>query len=227
MTRAREPEPGTRVGRSTLLWSFVAHIAVIGLGLVASSGGASTPTFGGEAIAVSMVTLEGPPVTGADPEHSEETVPEEIDPVDQVETVQEETVEETVETVEESSAQPEEVVGETVEPDETVEQAWFTGITGGGEAGDGAPGPASYEGRVFSAIRRNFRTSVEPLQSYRIRFTVLPDGTTQVETVRGSGVDAFDRAVESAIRLASIPPFPYGRSDPVVLSIEFLGPSGQ
>jgi TonB family protein len=99
----------------------------------------------------------------------------------------------------------------------------YSSVTSTGEAGTGSPGPATYEGRVFAAIRRNFRTSVEPQQSYRIEFTVSPDGTTDIETIRRSGVDAFDRAVEHALAVASIPPFPQGRTSPAVLRIEFLG----
>jgi TonB family protein len=93
-----------------------------------------------------------------------------------------------------------------------------------GEAGSGAPGPASYEGRVFSAIRRNFRTSVNPSQSYRISFTVNTDGTHTYEVIRTSGDSGFDRAVTHALNSASIPPIPPGRTSPVNLQIEFFGP---
>jgi len=79
------------------------------------------------------------------------------------------------------------------------------------------------KGAFFSAIRRNFRTSVQPQQSFRIELTVSPDGTVSVDTLRQSGVDAFDRAVEHALAVASIPPFPQGRTSPAVLRIEFLG----
>lgn len=230
------------MSRSTVLFSLLAHVALLGLALIVPSGSARDVSFGGEIVAVEMVTLDpGVALTADQVAVEEEVAPDDgsqetvetreepveeaaegLDPVEDIE-VQPDTAgleEETQDSAETDTAMEEQEVVE----DEGSQSGSYSAITGEGESGGGAPGPASYEGRVFAAIRRNFRTSVEPAQSYRIRFTVYPDGSTSVETVRTSGTDAFDRAVESALRLASIPPFPQGRDGPVVLSIEFLGP---
>ncbi len=113
---------------------------------------------------------------------------------------------------------------EEIAPIETTE---FIGVGSEGEAGSGAPGPASYEGRVFSAIRRNFRTSVNPSQSYQISFTVNLDGSHSHEVLRTSGDSSFDRAVTHALNSASIPPVPPSRTSSVNLQIEFFGPDSQ
>ena len=105
-----------------------------------------------------------------------------------------------------------------------VVEEGFASVTGEGSAGAGAPGPGTYESRVFNAVRREYRTSVEPERSYRIILTVDPDGTTTIEVVRKSGTSAFDRAVENALTMAQIPPMPPGRSNPAVINIEFIGP---
>ncbi|MBN1433241.1 TonB C-terminal domain-containing protein [Candidatus Fermentibacterales bacterium] len=227
------------MSRSLLLYSLVGHVAVILLGLLVSSGGASAPLFGGEAISVSMVSLAEPgavlhpevgPVAETPVEEQAEVVEEvqEVLSEDQVDVVEEqaEQVEELQETpVEEVEETPVEEQAETATDEQSSQESGaYSSIDGSGEPGGSSFGPASYEGRVFAAIRRNFRTSVQPSQSYRITFRVNPDGTIGVTTLRTSGVDVFDRAVESAIRLASIPPFPYGRTEAVVLNIEFLGP---
>jgi TonB family protein len=239
--RSSETERIREVSRTTVLYSLAAHVALIVLALIVPSGSARDVSFGGEIVAVEMVTLDPGIALAPDQTDVEDIAPDEGSQ-DTAE-VQEELVEEVaedVELVEDVEVQPdtaglEEETQESAETNPAVEELEvveddgsqsdsYSAITGEGESGGGAPGPASYEGRVFAAIRRNFRTSVEPAQSYRIRFTVEPDGSTSVETIRTSGTDAFDRAVESALRLASIPPFPQGRDGPVVLSIEFLGP---
>jgi TonB family protein len=131
--------------------------------------------------------------------------------------------------IEPTETQPSEIEPAEVEPVEETHQTTepagqFVTVGSSGEAGAGAPGPASYEGRVFAAIRRNFVTSTDPPNTYRIHFTVNIDGTYRYEVVRQSGNPAFDRAVEHALETANIPPMPPGRTTPVRLSIEFLGP---
>lgn len=182
------------------------------------------PTGGGEFVSVEMIVLDH---VDSSAEAVEETVPvEEIEEAVEVEEVIEEQVEEVVETVEIEETTPVEEIEEVQEEvqEEIPQTEEFIGVGAQGEAGSGAPGPASYEGRVFSAIRRNFRTSVTPSQSYRIEFTVNLDGSTSYSTIRNSGDAGFDRAVTHAINSANIPPVPPGRSEPVKLSIEFFGP---
>ncbi|MCD6589092.1 MAG: hypothetical protein J7K88_11140, partial [Candidatus Fermentibacteraceae bacterium] len=131
-------------------------------GLIAGSR-ETIPMGGGEFVSVEMVVLD----TGENPV---DEVPVQEDTVEPVEEVQEEITEVQEET--EVPEHTEQVQEETAPP---VNQE-FMGMGSDGEAGSGAPGPASYEGRVFSAIRRNFRTSVDPSQSYRISFTVNTNG---------------------------------------------------
>jgi TonB family protein len=229
---------GGSLNRRDFLLSGILHITLLAIlvaaGIIASR---KAPAFqgGGDAVSVQMVVLESGDV------HSDAADETAADPVETVEEnhITEETamqVEEMVEVIEETPA--EEVPVEETPVEETpvqhhppVEQetpvetsGQFIGVGSQGEAGTGAPGPASYEGRVFAAIRRNFRTSTDPAQSYRINFTVNLDGTHSHSVVRTSGDTGFDRAVEHAINSASIPPVPPGRTQPVQLSIEFFGP---
>lgn len=193
-------------------------------GLIAGSR-ETIPMGGGEFVSVEMVILD----TGENPV---DQVPVQEDTTEPVEEVQEEITE----VVEELPVEDEQPVQEETEVPEYTEQVQeetappasqeFMGVGSDGEAGSGAPGPASYEGRVFSAIRRNFRTSVDPSQSYRISFTVNTDGTHSYQVVRTSGDSGFDRAVTHALNSASIPPIPPGRTSPVTLQIEFFGPGG-
>lgn len=190
-------------------------------GLIAGSR-EITPTGGGEFVTVEMIILD----TGDSPaEIVQEVIPQEIEEVQEVIEVMEEPVEseivEEVQEVEEVIPDPVEEVQEEIA---TQQNSDFIGVGSEGEAGSGAPGPASYEGRVFSAIRRNFRTSVNPSQSYRISFTVNLDGSHSHEVVRTSGDNGFDRAVTHALNSASIPPMPPGRTSPANLQIEFFGP---
>ncbi len=233
------------MNRSSLLISSAGHAAVILLALLmqGSSGGAS-PLGGGDAVMVEMVTLGTPGPPPVRPDVTDRVEPqvqvEPQDPVDealdvveepvQPEDIESPVVEEPVQIdrpLEEDRDRPEEPVqphdaqAERVET--PVSQGGYASVGGSGEAGGGAPGPATYEGRVFSAIRRNFRTSAVPQQSYRIEVTVRPDGSMSVDTLRKSGVDLFDRAVEHALAMAQMPPFPPGRTSPAVLRIEFLG----
>jgi outer membrane biosynthesis protein TonB len=183
----------------------------------------TVPSGGGEFVSVEMVFFDAE-VVAAD------VVPVHEETVEQVEEVQEEVTEVVDELpVQEEQPVPEEA--ELPEPTEEVQEetippveAEFIGVGSEGEAGSGAPGPASYEGRVFSSIRRNFRTSVSPARSYRITFTVNTDGTHLYEVLRTSGDSSFDRAVTHALNSASIPPIPPGRTSPVSLQIEFFGP---
>jgi len=199
-------------------------LILITVGLLA--GGKSIPMGGGEYVSVEMVVFD----TGDVPS---EAIQEEIhEPVEEVPEEVVEIVEEVVEEVPSEIIEPvEEVPAEVAEPTEEVQvesvtpsSSEFISVSSQGEAGGGAPGPASYEGRVFSAIRRNFRTAVDPAQSYRISFTVNLDGTHSYEVIRTSGDSGFDRAVTHALNNASIPPVPPGRTSPVNLQIEFFGP---
>ncbi|MCD4708154.1 MAG: TonB C-terminal domain-containing protein [Candidatus Sabulitectum sp.] len=190
-------------------------------GLIAGSR-ETIPMGGGDFVSVEMIVLDtGDSQTEVVPEvihNPAEVVPEEV-----VEVIEEPVESEAVEVEEVQEAV--EVIPEQVEEEITPQQSTdFIGVGSEGEAGSGAPGPASYEGRVFSAIRRNFRTSVNPSQSYRIGFTVNLDGSHSYEVVRTSGDSGFDRAVTHALNSASIPPMPPGRTSPVNLQIEFFGP---
>lgn len=205
------------------------HGGILLLFLVAGvifTGENTVPMGGGEFVTVEMIVLDQGTT-------SSEQAEEAVDPVEEVQEEVQEVVEEIVEPVEEVVEPVEEVQEEVQEEqveevqEEVPETAEFIGVGSQGEAGSGAPGPASYEGRVFSAIRRNFRTSVNPAQSYRITFTVNLDGTTSYQVIRSSGDSGFDRAVTHAINSASIPPVPPGRTEPVQLSIEFFGPDAE
>ncbi len=204
------------------------HLAVfimlIAVGLIASNQKPDIPMGGGEFVSVEMIVLD----TGDSPA---ETVTEPVEEVVEVVEVEEivEVIEAPVEIEPVEEVQPEEVViSEPVEETHVeeipVQSTEFISVGSAGEAGSGAPGPASYEGRVFSAIRRNFRTSVNPSQSYQISFTVNPDNSHTYSVVRESGDSGFDRAVTHALNSASIPPMPQGRTTPVNLQIEFFGP---
>ncbi|NLP05895.1 hypothetical protein GX411_08090 [Candidatus Fermentibacteria bacterium] len=225
------------MNRRTLILSAAVHAAVILLAMLLSAAGRSeVPTGGGDAIWVDVVTLARPD-DGApdDPSAVEEHVeePRENPPENPVEEVPEEApdteeVPEAQETLENPVVQENPEVQENPQVQEqpvtqqSANQQWAS-VDASGEAGSGAPGPVTYEGRVFTAIRRNFRTSVRPPRSYRIEYTVNTDGSVEIETIRTSGDAAFDRAVEHALAVAQIPPFPAGRSTPAVLRIEFLG----
>jgi len=188
------------------------------------------PMGGGEFVTVEMIVLDQGDTPSEAVEEAVEETPVEETPVEEVIEEPVEEIEETVEEIEEPVEEVTEPVEEVEQPVEEVEVASsqeFISVGSQGEAGSGAPGPASYEGRVFSAIRRNFRTSVNPPQSYRITYTVNLDGSTSYQVIRNSGDSGFDRAVTHALNSASIPPVPPGRTQPVQLSIEFLGPDTQ
>jgi len=219
--RIRIPNP------RSLAISAAVHVVVILAAALLSGSSAQPPVpGGGDAITVEMVTLQTPAERSQQPEEVPEEAPEE-----QPEEVPEEAPEEDPQ--EHPEEQPEEVPEEQPEeapeeqPEEVPEQQpqhEYSGVGASGEATGQVPGPATYESRVFGAIRRNFRTSIRPQQSYRIVFTVNPDGTTRWEAVRTSGTAAFDRAVEHALAMANVPPPPPGRTGPTEVRIEFLGP---
>lgn len=194
--------------RKGLVASVAVHVILIMLALLATERRSVPIYLGGNAVTVEMVTLAPPDAVVS------ETLVEET-PV----TVEE--IVEVVEAVEETAVEENPVEETAVDP---VQSPEFISVGSEGEASSGAPGPATYEARVFNAIRRNFLTSVQPGQSYRVRFVVNTDGTVDWETLRQSGEPAFDRAVEHAITMASIPPVPPGRTGSVVLNIEFFGP---
>lgn len=216
------------------------HVLLLLIGAVTFSSSASTLTGGEDAMMVRMVSLSSP----SESFQEEISVPEEVqEEVSVPEEVQEEAVipeeveenpEELTEEVTVPEETPEEIPEEVQEtPEETPEEVQeetpensgsFAAVNSQGEAGAGAPGPGTYESRVFNAVRRGYRTSVTPQQSYRVILTVHPDGSTDVQVVRRSGISAFDRAVENALATAQIPPMPPGRSSPAVINIEFLGP---
>jgi len=220
------------------------HLIVLALAFITFSSGAATPSDSGGAIMVEMYTmarenaeLAQPEVEDVQPEieetqpevedvqpEVEETQPEVEDVQPEVEETQPE-VEDVQPEVEETQPEVEEVQPEVEETQPEVEETQsFSSVTGSGQPGSGSPGPGTYESRVFNAVRREYRTSVQPARSYRLVLTVNTDGTVEVEVVRKSGTSAFDRAVENALASASIPPMPPGRSEPAVINIEFLGP---
>jgi outer membrane biosynthesis protein TonB len=214
--------------RKGLIASGAAHLILILLALLVSERKSTPMYLGGSVVTVEMITL-APPDVAVSEAVVEEThvIVEEITEV--VETVEETPIDENP--VEETPIQENPIEENPIEENPVEETAVnpiqspeFITVGSDGEAGSGAPGPATYEARVFNAIRRNFRTSVQPGQSYRIRFVVNVDGTVDWETLRQSGEPAFDRAVEHAIIMASIPPVPPGRTGPAVLNIEFFGP---
>jgi len=220
------------------------HILLLLIGAFTFSGGASPLTGGEDAIMVRMVTTGTTEVYREDAtvqeemqQNPQETQEESVIPEEVPEEIQEvpgevqeevpEDVQEVPEDVQEEITEDVQEVPEDVQevPEDLQEENdGFAAVSSMGDAGAGAPGPGTYESRVFNAVRRGYRTSVTPLQSYRIILTVLPDGSTQVEVVRKSGTSAFDRAVENAIAMAQIPPMPPGRAAPAVINIEFLGP---
>ncbi len=219
----------------SLALSTAVHAAVIAAAALLSGSAAQRPVpGGGDAITVEMVTLQNPAEQSEPQEDVPEEVPEQV-PEEVPEQVPEEVPEQVPEEVPEQvpEEQPEQVPEEAPEqqPEEVPEeqpeqqpQQEYSGVGASGEATGQVPGPATYESRVFGAIRRNFRTSIRPQQSYRIVFTVNPDGTTRWEAVRTSGTPAFDRAVEHALAMANVPPPPPGRTEPTEVRIEFLGP---
>ncbi|MGM0628522.1 MAG: hypothetical protein ACQETZ_10215, partial [Candidatus Fermentibacterota bacterium] len=190
--RIRIPNP------RSLAISAAVHVVVILAAALLSGSSAQPPVpGGGDAITVEMVTLQSPQEQSRPPEEVPEEAPEEgpqEHPEEQPEEVPEEAPEEQPEEVPEE--QPEEAPGEQPEemPEEQLEeqpeqqpeevpeqqpQHEYSGVGASGEATGQVPGPATYESRVFGAIRRHFRTSIRPQQSYRIVFTVNPDGTTR------------------------------------------------
>lgn len=231
-------------GRALLISSLGHAGVILLLLLVQGFSGRADPLGGGDAVMVSVVTVGEP---GPSIEQVDETPSEAVDPAS--EEVPPELQEDEVEAVDPSDTAPVEdatdVIPEDGNPvhvanppeDQVQEQdgsqahqvetsgaaSGYIAVDAAGEPGGGAPGPATFEGRIFAAIRRNFRTSAVPDQSYRIEITVGPGGSMDVETLRTSGVDVFDRAVEHALAMAQIPPFPPGRTSPAVLRIEFLG----
>ncbi|MFO7626601.1 MAG: TonB C-terminal domain-containing protein [Candidatus Fermentibacteraceae bacterium] len=239
------------VDRSAMVMSFGVHTGVLVLiilaGLLMNSGPTPVIMGGGSMVSVEMVVFD-PLSDSGSPQHVsteieqvqvEETVqipeliqelmesrvvePAEVEPVE-IEPVEIQPAEIQPAEVQPAEVQPAEVQPAEVQPAEVQPAGQFVTVGSSGEAGAGAPGPASYEGRVFAAIRRNFVTSTDPPNTYRIHFTVNTDGTYRYEVVRQSGSSAFDRAVEHALETANIPPMPPGRTNPVRLSIEFLGP---
>lgn len=239
------------IDRSAMVMSFGVHAGILVLiilaGLLMHSGPAPVIMGGGSMVSVEMVVLDPLSDSGSpqhvpaevEPVQVEETVqipeliqelmesrvvePAEIEPAE-VEPVEIEPVETQPAEIQPAETQPAETQPVEVQPAEVQPAGQFVTVGSSGEAGAGAPGPASYEGRVFAAIRRNFVTSTDPPDTYRIHFTVNTDGTHRYEVVRQSGSPAFDRAVEHALETANIPPMPPGRTTPVRLSIEFLGP---
>jgi len=232
----RPLSPAPAVDRKSMAVSLGMHGGIFALmllaGLLFRSG--STPVImgGGSMVSVEMVVLEPLAEAGGMPLQTEAAIQVETHTPVEVEAMHE--VVEVLEPIEEVvpiEVQPVEVQPVEVQPVEnrqpvveTPPASQFIAVGASGEAGAGAPGPASYEGRVFAAIRRNFVTSTDPPRTYRIHFTVNTDGTHRWEVVRQSGNPAFDRAVEHALETANIPPVPPGRTTPVRLSIEFLGP---
>jgi outer membrane biosynthesis protein TonB len=208
-----------------LVISVAAHALVILVGLLLSGDAWTATPMTGNAIAVEMVTLQrtAPSVSDAQEETPSDPV-EETQPEEQLETEQETPVQPESEMERDPPAQEEEAVGEQGPP-ETVEGG-FSAVDHQGNIQGLAPGPGTYESRVFNAVRRHFRTSISPSESYRIELVVKPNGSVEVTTIRKSGTDAFDRAVEHALTMANIPPPPPGRTAPAVLRIEFLGPDG-
>lgn len=217
-------------GRSlrSVALSAAGHVALILLAALVSGSSRQRPVpGGGDAITVEMVTLQSTEPAAA---QQEEEMAEQPQPAEEPEEQIEEQVEEPEEQETEQSEEPEEQIEEPAEeqpaeePDRQPEEV-FSGVGASGQATGQVPGPATYESRVFGAIRRHFRTSITPSQSYRIVFTVNPDGSVAWEVIRTSGTAAFDRAVEHALAMANVPPPPPGRTTPTEIRIEFLGPN--
>ncbi|NOQ22096.1 MAG: hypothetical protein GQ565_05530 [Candidatus Aegiribacteria sp.] len=214
------------------------HLLILAIGLITFSSSAQTPVGGDDAIMVRMVTAasseEISPVEVTDPAEIQEEATHNLVPAEvpgEEEVIEELELEEhSVDPVEENPEEidhqeiPEENPLENPTEETSVVEEGFASVSGEGSAGAGAPGPGTYESRVFNAVRREYRTSVEPEISYRIILTVDPDGVASIEVIRKSGTSAFDRAVENALAMAQIPPMPPGRSNPAVINIEFIGP---
>ncbi len=216
------------------------HLLILAVGLIAFSSRAEVPAGDGDAMMVTMVSAAS--ASGAVPAeavgHSEieeavAVIPEEIEEIQEeviIEEVLPEEIQENPENPDEIEPQeipeeiPEEIPSENLQEEIPAADETFASVSGGGSAGAGAPGPGTYESRVFNAVRRGYRTSVAPERSYRIILTVNTDGSTTTEIIRKSGTSAFDRAVENALVMAQIPPMPPGRNSPAVINIEFLGP---
>jgi outer membrane biosynthesis protein TonB len=226
--------PGTR-DKSDLYWSTGIHAGILLILIVMSLIGSSTDSIpmggGGDFVSVEMIVLDSGNVPSEDVQEEVQEEAVEVAEVVEVSEVVEDLTEPLEEVAVDVTDPTEETSAEIDEPaeeasEESVPEAGteFIGVGSQGEAGGGAPGPASYEGRVFSAIRRNFRTALNPVQSYRISFTVNLDGSHSYEVLRTSGDNGFDRAVAHALNSASIPPVPPGRTSSVTLQIEFFGP---
>lgn len=212
------------------------HMLFLAVGLISFSSSAEAPAGGDDAIMVTMVSTasatEISPVQETVPtdiqEVNTEAVPAEEIPAESI--IEEPYIEEHPQNPEESTQEvdpqeiPEEVLPENTQEENPINPEDYVSVNGEGSAGTGAPGPGTFESRVFNAVRRGYRTSVKPDRSYRVILTVNPDGTTSIEVIRKSGTSAFDRAVENALERAQIPPMPPGRSSPAVINIEFLGP---
>lgn len=215
------------------------HLLILAIGLITFSSSAEAPSGGNEAIMVTMVTVasvsEISPAEITDPSEiqeeptqisvpAEEPVEEEIVENPNVEEHPENPIEENLEEINNQQIPSEEIPIEDPPEEISADRDDFVSLSGEGLAGAGVPGPGTFESRVFNAVRRVYRTSVEPERSYRIILTVNPDGTTSIEVIRRSGTSAFDRAVENALTTAQIPPMPPGRRSPAVINIEFFGP---
>jgi len=225
------------LSRRSLIISAAGHAGAILVAVLITASGSPSIPMGGDAVWVNVVTLDDGP-SQLEPDAGSQAEDQAVQTGDAVQDViespEDAVVSDSTEAVD--AAQPDSSAANPVDDvrQDSVETGGtpragsqsFSSVSSSGEAGTGAPGPATYEGRVFAAIRRNFRTSVQPGQSYQIELTVEPDGSVRVDTIRTSGTDAFDRAVEHALTSASIPPFPQGRTSPAVLRIEFLGSSG-
>lgn len=226
------PAEGSRyfIRKRDIILAGAGHLLVLVIGMITFSGSTLAPSGGGDAILVRMVTLASPDMTSSSseiPHPVENPVEVEVETTgpEIIEEPQEEQIPDPVEEIEIPEEQPQHELPEETHPEDARDEAGdFTSLSGEGAAGAGAPGPGTYESRVFNAVRREYRTSVEPERSYRVILTVNIDGSTEIEVVRKSGISAFDRAVENALSRAQIPPIPPGRNTSAVISIEFLGP---
>lgn len=221
------------IRRRDVFFVGVGHLLILMVGLITSSSSVMTLPGSGEAIMVNMVTVASNEMTSVSPETGypaetpveaaiEESVPEVLEEqIVEPQEIEDQIPDHAEEIIEE---QPQHENPEESQVQDSVETSEFISVSGEGTAGSGAPGPGTFESRVFNAIRRGYRTSVDPERSYRVILTVHPDGSSEIEVVRKSGTSAFDRAVESALSRAQIPPMPPGRSVPAIINIEFLGP---
>lgn len=222
------------------------HLLVLLLGFVTFSGKANVPTGGENAVMVRMVNVQPHSAVTQEDMHEDEVQEEienpaevEADQVQETVVVEEaeetEDIHETDETDDSQQTEDEEVIEQPQETPEQEDQQEvqqeepsssdeYSAVGSQGTAGAGAPGPGTYESRVFNAVRRGYRTSVQPENSYRVVLTVNIDGSTDIEVIRKSGTPAFDRAVENALNNARVPPMPPERNSPAVIRIEFVGP---